>query len=227
MKVKELNQNERPREKALRNGVEELSNRDLLAVILGSGTKGVSSLELADQILTQVGTIAALQALTITDLTAFKGIKCAKAISLLAAVELSRRMSEDEMRQSAVKIEHPKHLVEWLKAKIAYASQEHFVVIYLDHGNCILKHQILFRGSDHASIISAKEIYRLAVVYGASKIIVAHNHPAGSLTPSVQDIQTTQAIVQMGEMMGIHLLDHLIVTKEGYCSLRALNLLKG
>ena len=115
-------------------------------------------------------------------------------------------------------------------AELAFLSVSYthlFVVIYLDHGNCILKHQILFRGSDHASIISAKEIYRLAVVYGASKIIVAHNHPAGSLTPSVQDIQTTQAIVQMGEMMGIHLLDHLIVTKEGYCSLRALDLLKG
>lgn len=225
MKVKELNQSERPREKARQFGIQALANRDLLAILLGSGTRGCSALELADHILNEVEQVSNLRGLNIHDLMKFKGIKVAKAISLLAAVELSRRMSEDEMQIKKVRVEHPTHLLEWLKEKIGYDHQERFVVIFLNHSNYVLNHQILFTGSDQASVVSVKEIYRQAVIQGASKVIVAHNHPSGSLKPSMQDIQTTQALQEMGKVMGITFLDHLIVSKQGYCSLRAMKMI--
>ena len=222
MKVKELNLNERPREKALQLGFDILSNRDLIAILLASGTKGTSALELADKVLSILDHIGSLRYLKLSELMSIKGIKEAKALTLLAAVELCKRMSEQEMKEERIQIEHPDSLVKWLKEQIAFESQEMFVAVFLNHANKIIHHEILFIGSDHASIISPKEVYRLAVSYGAGKLIVAHNHPSGTLKPSQSDLETTARLQEMGNMMEITLLDHLIISQTGYCSLRAL-----
>lgn len=220
----EISEQERPREKALRYGIEQCSNRDLLAIILRSGVRGKSVLELADQILSMEQNLALMTRLTYEELIQIRGIKKAKAIVLLACFELSKRISSDQVN-SAMCINKPSSLSEWLNKKIGFKDQEHFMVIFLGTKNQILKDKTIFIGSLDRTIVHPREIYKEAIKLNASKIICVHNHPSGDVTPSPNDITATQAISEVGKTVGIPLLDHLIVGNNHYLSFREKGLL--
>lgn len=220
----EISEQERPREKVLRYGIEQCSNRDLLAIILRSGVKGKSVLELADQILSMDQNLAMITRLTYEELIQIRGIKKAKAIVLLACFELSKRISSDQVL-SAMRVDKPSSLSAWLNKKIGFMDQEHFLVIFLGTKNQILKDKTIFIGSLDRTIVHPREIYKEAIKLNASKIICVHNHPSGDVTPSPNDITATQAISEVGKTVGIPLLDHLIVGNNHYLSFREQGLL--
>lgn len=218
MKVKDINKEERPREKARISGISTLSNRDLLAIILRSGTNGISAMQLADMILNESGSLCDLMSLDFAQLNQIKGIKEAKALQLLSCFELSKRIAFDESRQMEIQVDHPKILADWLNKEIGFTSQEHFIVIFLDNKNKIISYKTLFIGSLNSSIVHPREVFKAAIEIKAAKIIVAHNHPSGDMEVSDADIVSTKALSETGKIVGIPLLDHLIVGKNKYIS---------
>lgn len=208
----------------LRYGIEQCSNRDLLAIILRSGVKGQSVLELADQVLSMQQNLAMLTQLTYEELIQIRGIKKAKAIGLLACFELSKRISCESVAPT-FRIDNPACLTDWLNKKIGFMDQEHFIVVFLGTKNQILKDKTIFIVSLDRTIVHPREIYKEAVKLNASKIICVHNHPSGDVTPSPNDITATQAISEAGRTVGIPLLDHLIVGNNAYLSFREQGLL--
>lgn len=219
MKVKEITVNERPREKAVRNGIDSLSNRELIAIILGIGSKKKSALEIADDMLNTYHTLAELSAVSLDELMQIDGIKQAKGIQLQASFELSRRVSMDEIRQTIV-VDKPRILSDWLNQWIGFSQQEHFIVVFLDNKNAIIKHKVMFIGTMNSAVVHPREVYREAISIGSSKIICAHNHPSGDITPSQEDIHMTRRLKEVGDLMQIPLLDHIIVGKNNYLSFR-------
>ncbi|MDO4702220.1 MAG: DNA repair protein RadC [Erysipelotrichaceae bacterium] len=222
--IKEIPLQERPREKAMAYGVKTLSNRELLAIIIRSGYSGVSSLQLADQILVLAQGSKGLKRLQMQDLMKVKGIKQAKAIEILACFELSKRITYEHLRNTDV-IGCPDDLVRWLNHQIGHEFQEHFVVVYLDVKNQIIDFSMLFKGTLDRTLIHPREIFKEAVLKSAASIIVAHNHPSGSLTPSKADISITEQLEKVGKLMNIHLQDHLIVNGTSFFSFRQQSLL--
>ncbi|MEF9920071.1 MAG: DNA repair protein RadC [Erysipelotrichaceae bacterium] len=218
VKVKELNKDERPREKALLNGIESLSNRDLLAIIIRSGTQGSSAMQLADRILMMGNSLSNILSLDINSLTKIKGIKETKALQILSCFELSKRIAFDTCRQDEIQVNHPKVIVDWLNKQIGFSSQEHFIVVFLDNKNHIIAYKTLFIGSLNASVVHPREVYKEAIEKKAAKIMVAHNHPSGDPQPSENDIITTRCLKETGDIVGIPLLDHIIVGKNDYIS---------
>ena len=219
-----MNENERPREKAIKFGIESCSNRDLIAIMLRSGISNKSVLQLADEVLMKERNLGTLQCLSLEQLISIKGIKKAKAIELLACFELSKRISKDQIFDDVV-IDHPSVLTQWLNKEIGFLKQENFIAIYLDTKNKIIFQKTIFIGCLDRSVVHPREIYREAVRVNASKIMVVHNHPSGDLTPSQSDLIVTQRIKEVGQVMGIPLMDHLIVGNNKYFSLREKNLL--
>ncbi len=217
MKVKELPEAERPREKAKYYGVKSLSNRELIALLIRCGYKGSSALMVSDEILKLLYS-KKISEVTLKELVKIKGIKSVKAIELLASFELAQRMIEKELLQTDV-ISHPNELIKWLNHKIGLNQQEHFIAIFLNTKNRIIHYKTMFIGTLDSSIVHPREIFKEAVIHSASKLIVVHNHPSSDLTPSKQDIHITNVIKETGMLIGIPLVDHLIVNHNGSFSL--------
>lgn len=224
MKVKELNEQERPREKALDQGVQSLSNRELIAILIRSGTKQWSALEVADKILNASNGLGALSVMPLEQLMQIDGIKSAKGLSLLAAFELGRRIAFDKIRQG-ISIEKPQDLVEWLNMQIGFKQQEHFIVLFLNQKNQILCYRTLFKGTLTNASVHPREIFQEAMRVGCARIICVHNHPSGDASPSDADIAITQSIVESGHLVSIPLMDHIIVSKNTYKSFRQMQLI--
>ncbi len=221
MKVKEMNQQERPREKALKEGIGCLANRDLIAILLRSGTKNKSVLELADEILHMKQDLPSLMDLELADLMGVRGIKGAKATQLLACLELCKRISLERMKQRLHKEDDPAAIGEWLINHIGYASQEHFVVLFLNQRGHMLGHKDLFIGTQTQSFANPREVFSAALHFKSSQILCAHNHPSGLLKPSDADMESAERLERSGEILGIRVLDHLIVSRNDYYSFRA------
>lgn len=219
VKVREMMADERPREKAYQEGVGALSNRELVALLLRSGTKDKNVLELADEVLLLKETLGELGVCGMQELIQIKGIKSAKALELCAAFELGRRIAFDKIKQQ-VTVEHPLHVVEWLNQQIGFLEQECFVVLFLNQKNRIMSWKTMFVGTLTQASVHPREIYREAMRIGCAKIMCAHNHPSGDCEPSAADIELTKAIEACGKMISIPLLDHLIIARNDYCSLR-------
>jgi len=219
LKVKEMPLFERPREKAQRFGIRTLSNRELLALILRTGTKKDSVFDVVDRLMQMSSGIRDLPMLSYKQLTSISGISDAKATELMAITELSRRMAQDQAYEFDV-VDQPGMLVNWLQKELGYAQQEHFLVIFLNTKNHIIGHKVLFVGGLDRSIVHPREIFKEALAYSAARIIAVHNHPSGDVTPSENDLQVTKILEEAGTTMGIPLLDHVIVSRRQYCSLR-------
>lgn len=215
----EIQEEERPREKATRYGIAVLQNRELLAILLRSGCQGKSALELADEVLRLRNDLPKLTTLTLAELCQLKGIKEAKALEILACFELSKRMSEEKMRHK-VMINSPSSLNHWLNMQIGYQEQEHFMVLFLNIRNEILSHKSVFIGESGNCNVSVKEVYTLALREGACKIILVHNHPSGNVQPSDADIHITRRFIEAGKICGIECLDHVIVSHNLYFSFK-------
>ena len=217
--IKEWLPHLRPREKAIQMGFEKLSDEEVIALLLKSGTKTHSVMQIAQALLTKSGGLLGLARLSLQQCMQVPGIKQAKACELLAAFELSKRVHRG-LAMSVNVVENPQSLLDWLSSELADKTQEHFLVVYLNTQNHIVAYKTLFIGTLDRSIIHPREVFKEAVTHSASRLIAVHNHPSGSMTPSPQDIEVTHLLMEAGQMMGIPLLDHLIVTNQGYTSLR-------
>ena len=173
-----------------------LSNQELIAILLGSGTKQESVLHLANRVLTFFEQIHELKNATIEEIMSVKGIGKAKAVQLLAAVELGRRLSQQQTEERYT-IRSPQDAASYLMPDMTSLKQEHFVVLFLNVKNQVLHKQTIFIGSLNASIVHPREIFREAVKRSAASIICAHNHPSGNPSPSPEDIEVTKRLIEV------------------------------
>jgi DNA repair protein RadC len=219
--IKDLARIDRPREKLVRYGLDRLSDAELLAVILQTGRKGENVLEFSSRIL-QKDELTKLAQLNLEQLEAIPGMGHAKACGLAACIELGRRIftgKKTELKQML----YPEDVFNSLK-DIRESRKEHFVVFYLDSRNQEIKREIVSIGTINSSIVHPREVFEGAVKHLASNVLVAHNHPSGELKASEKDIKVTERLRDSGILLGITLLDHIIVTKDGYFSLREKNI---
>lgn len=216
-KIKELPLNDRPVERLINNGSESLSNQELLAIILKTGTKDLSSKELALEILKKRD-IKSLVNIRLEELLSIKGIGIKKAAILLATIELSNRMTE-KVDTLKTKMNKPSLLFEYYKDRLKNKNQEYFYAVYLDLKGKIIKDKLLFIGTINYSIVTPREIFKEAYLVEASSIVIIHNHPSGDVIPSINDLETTHKLIEVGNILGIKVVDHIIIGKEKYYSL--------
>lgn len=217
--IKDVPKEDRPRERLLKFGSSHLSNQELLAILLGTGTKKESVMNLANRLLMHFEGLKLLKDATIEELTAIKGIGKAKGVLVLSAIELGKRMNEYKPDEKYT-IRSPEDGADFVMEEMRSLRQEHFVAIFLNTKNQIIHRQTIFIGSLNASIVHPREVFREAVKRSAASIIVAHNHPSGDPTPSQEDIHVTRRLAESGKVVGIELLDHLIIGNRKFVSLK-------
>lgn len=217
--IRDFPQDERPRERFIQNGPESLSNHELIAILLRTGTKDESVLQLSNRLLTNFEGLRLLKAATLEEMTEIKGIGQAKAIQILAAVEIGRRIANLNYTDRYV-IRSPEDGANYVMNDMRFLSQEHFVCLYLNTKNQVLHKQTIFIGSLNASIVHPREVFREALKRSAASIICLHNHPSGDPAPSREDIEVTKRLVECGKMIGIDILDHLIIGENKFVSLK-------
>jgi len=215
MKIKDLPKVERPREKLIRYGPEKLSNSELLAIILGSGTKERNVIELANKILKKFSA-EELPNLTFNDLKNYPGLGPAKACEIIACFELGKRLLKGKRTKIYLT---PKDVWDELK-DLHNHKKEHFVIFYLDARNQEIKREIISVGSLNANLVHPREVFEPAVRNLAAQIILAHNHPSGDPEPSEDDLEITKRLVESGKILGIEIIDHIIVAKNGFISFK-------
>jgi DNA repair protein RadC len=218
--IKDLPKVERPREKLIQYGPEKLSNSELLAILLRSGKKGENVIELANKILKRFSKDE-LPSLTFNDLKDYPGLGPAKACEIIACFELGKRLLKDKKAEIYLK---PKEIWEELK-DLRDHKKEHFVIFYLDSRNQEIKREIISVGSLNANLVHPREVFEPAVRNLAAQILLAHNHPSGDPEPSEDDLEITKRLVEAGKIMGIEIVDHVIVVKNGFLSFKEKNLI--
>ena len=217
MLIKDLPECEKSRERMLEYGVENLSNVDLLSIILRNGVKDISVKEVAINILNNVESINDLSSLGVRELSNIKGVGPVKAITLLASIELGKRVSIKEAKAN-MSLSNKEKIHEVFKKFFINENQEKFLAIFLDNKKCLINYKILFIGTNNASIAHPREVFMEAIKANASAVVVMHNHPSGNVLPSEEDKNITEKLIQSGHMLGIPLLDHIITNGEEYYS---------
>ncbi|MEZ4778974.1 MAG: DNA repair protein RadC [Flavobacteriaceae bacterium] len=216
--IKSWNEDDRPREKLLLKGKAALSDAELIAILIGSGSRDESAVSLSQRILASVeNNLNELGKCSIQDLMAFKGIGEAKAITIAAALELGRRRRGEEALQKK-KITSSASVFELMQPIIGELAHEEFWIVYLNNSNKVLQTMQLSKGGITGTVVDIRLAFKNALQLGAIAIILAHNHPSGTLKPSQADIQLTKKLKMAGESLDIKVLDHLIVTEKAYFS---------
>lgn len=225
LKMKEWAAIDRPREKMVALGKNGLTETELLAILLGSGTRKYSAFELAQQILQSVEyDLTKLARLEVTELTHLKGIGLARAISVISAMELGRRRILHEALKKP-KITSSKDAYDILRSDMMDLNHEEFWVLLLNRNHQVLRKANISRGGVSGTVVDPKLIFKQALEHLSCAMIVAHNHPSGNLKPSSADLKLTTKLKEAGKLMEIPVLDHLILTNEGYLSLADENLM--
>lgn len=217
--IHELPESLRPRERLMEYGARSLADHELLAITLRTGTRKHNALSLAIKVLHTFPDLVALGEATYEELIAIEGIGPAKALEILAAIELGRRVRRAH-RHKFGQISSSAEIGNLLVEDMQHLQQEKVVCLYLNTKNDILRQEVIFIGSLNSSIAHPREIFKEAVRCSAARIILAHNHPSGNPEPSQADIEFTKRIYEAGKMMGIELLDHIIIGHGQYISLR-------
>lgn len=218
MDIKNMPISERPRERLLKCGVESLSIQELLAIILKSGTKNNSVDNLVNNILSSVKNIEELSSYPISKILEIKGIGIAKATTLLATIELGKRIANYKVESKHLDFSNSENIFNHFKVIFNNKLQEEFYCLYLDNKKRLIDKKMLFRGTINQSLIHPREIFKEAYLLSASFIICIHNHPTGDINPSYADIESTKMIYELGKIHGIFLIDHLIIGKDKYYS---------
>ena len=221
-KIKELNTEERPYEKCERFGAKHLTNIELLAVLLRTGTKGENSLQLAKKILypdSSKGGILNIHRWSYEQLIHMKGIGKVKAIQILCLSELAKRLSKASAEEK-LNFNSPESIARYYMEDLRHEKQEHMKLLLLNTKTKLIGETIISKGTVNAAIISPRELFIEALQKGAVSIILLHNHPSGDPTPSKEDIIITKQIQEAGELLGVHLLDHIIIGNNCYVSMR-------
>lgn len=216
--IKSWAEEDRPREKLMEKGRHVLTEAELIAILIGSGSRDETAVELSKRILASVGNnLNDLGKLGVGELVKFKGIGEAKAISVMAAMELGRRRKETEVVKRD-KISVSKDVFDIMKPILIDLPHEEFWLLILNRANLVIKKELISRGGVSGTVVDTKIIFKAAVENYACSIIICHNHPSGNLKPSEADIRITKNIKEAGKLMEIPLLDHLIITENGFYS---------
>ncbi|MFY4774722.1 RadC family protein [Metabacillus sp. RGM 3146] len=219
LKIRDFPEDERPRERMLANGPDSLSNHELLAILLRTGTKQESVLQLSNRLLTHFEGLRLLKEASAEEITSISGIGKAKAVQILAALELGRRINRLAFEDRYV-IRSPQDGANFVMEEMRFLTQEHFVCLYLNTKNQVIHKQTIFIGSLNASIVHPREVFKEALRRSAASFICMHNHPSGDPAPSREDIEVTKRLSECGKVIGIELLDHLIIGDQKYVSLK-------
>ncbi|HCW53689.1 MAG TPA: hypothetical protein DG753_08135 [Clostridium sp.] len=220
LRIMDIPENERPKEKLLSYGAETLNNSELLAVILRTGTRTENVIDLSRRVLKELDGLDGILDANISDITSIKGIKSGKASQILALAELFKRFKTLRSGKINKKISSPIDLIEYLEDEMSCLNQEILKVILLNTKNCIVGVKDVFIGSLNNSIVHPREIFKAAINKNSASIIICHNHPSGDPAPSKEDINITLRIKECGNIIGIQLLDHIIIGNNKYISFK-------
>jgi DNA repair protein RadC len=224
--IKTWAEEDRPREKLSLKGKNVLSDAELIAILIGSGNRKESAVELSKKILASIkNDLNKLGKLSITDLTQFNGIGEAKAISIIAALELGRRRKHSEVEKKP-EIKSSKDAYHVISDVLSDLPHEEFWVLYLNRKNEVIKKEHISKGGVSGTIADSKIIFKTAIEQLASAIILCHNHPSGNLKPSVADISLTKKLIEIGAILEVPVLDHLIIGEKDYFSFADENLIR-
>ncbi|NER16222.1 RadC family protein [Spongiivirga citrea] len=225
--IKNWSEDDRPREKLLKQGRAVLTNAELVAILIGSGNRSESAVDLSKRILASVNNnLQDLGKLSIHQLMQFKGIGEAKAITIAAALELGRRRGAENVEVSS-QVTSSKDIYAIMHPILADLDHEQFWIIYLNHANKVVHKMQLSKGGISQTIVDTRLVLKKALELNATGIILTHNHPSGTLKASKSDIQTTEKLQQAAKSMDMRVLDHLIITDSGYYSFADSGLING
>ncbi|WP_438434350.1 RadC family protein [Gorillibacterium sp. sgz500922] len=218
--LRESPPDERPREKMLERGPDALSNAELLAILLRTGSARETAVGLAGKILKECGSLRSLVNMSVEEMTRIKGIGPVKAVQIKASLELGKRVSRQQAFHDSPLIRSPKDVAALLLEDMRYLQKEHFVCLFLNTKNRVIAQETLSMGSLNASIVHPREVFLAAIKRSSASIICVHNHPSGDPTPSPEDIDLTVRLVEAGEIIGIDVLDHIVLGDQGFVSLK-------
>lgn len=220
--IKEMPEDCLPRERLEVVGEKALSNQELLAILLRTGSKNTNVMEVASKFLNYFNHLYELKSATLTEMMEIKGIGRIKAIELRAAIEFGYRIQQSTQLKLG-KVSSSYQIAQNLIYELQDFQQEHLVCLYLNTKNEVIKQETIFKGTLNQSVAHPREVFRSAVKCSAARLILAHNHPSGNPTPSESDIHFTQRMQECGKMMGIEVLDHIIIGEQAYISMREEN----
>ena len=219
IRVNDIPLNERPMEKLLQFGVDTLSNEELLAILLRTGTKGENVIALSSRLLAELDGLDGLLNVSYEEASKIKGIKKVKACQIIAMMELVNRIRTFKSQKEMIKISSPKDIASLLINEMVNLKQEVFKLILLNTKNIVIGTKDIFKGTLNSSIVP-REVFKEAIQRGSANVIVCHNHPSGDPSPSKEDIDITIRLKECGNIIGIGLLDHIIIGNNKYVSLK-------
>ena len=217
MLMRELPSNCKPREKALKVGLKNLGNDELLAILLRTGYKNTSAKELASIILNSFDNLNNIDDLSIKEISKIKGVGLTKAITIFAALEFGKRFSSYQ-EDFNIKLNNTQKVYNYLKNKLNNKTQEEFLTILLDNKKNLIDSKIIFKGYLNSVNVLPREIFKYAIINSSAGIIIAHNHPSGDVFPSKQDIKITKELIEIGKLIQIPVIDHIIIGNNNYYS---------
>ncbi len=232
IRIKDLPDNERPRERLAALGADALKNSELIAILLRTGLKGASAIQVAEQLLQQFDSLDRLSRASLQDLQQVKGIGRDKAIALKSAFTLARRMAL-EIRQESPVLDNPQTIADLLREENRAYAVEHFQVVLVNTRRRLMSVEKISQGTLDTILIHAREVFKPAIAANASALILVHNHPSGDPTPSEADIKVTRDLIRAGQVLKIEVLDHIILGRkteqrpQDYASLRELGYFAG
>ena len=218
MNLKKLPSEEKPRERLLKYGKENVSTNELIEIILKSGTRKNGIKDISHNILSSVNNISEIKNISINSLSKIDGMSKIKAIELVAAIELGRRVYEDDKYDNLVKLTNPVTIINYFHGLFKDEKQEYFYVVYLDNQKNFIEKKLLFIGTANYSLVHPREIFKEAYLLSSSYIVCVHNHPSGDATPSNNDIELTRRIKEISNLHGIGFMDHIIIGNNNYYS---------
>lgn len=216
--IKEIPLNDRPREKMAANGAAVLTDAELIAILLRTGTAEKSAIDIASEMTADGGLYKRLAGITrLNELTNIKGLGQAKAATVLAALEIGRRIASAKPIEK-IHLSCPQDVADFLMPRLRYAANEQFVVILLNNKNKVIGTEVVSEGSLSSSIVHPREVFAPAILHHAAAIMVAHNHPSGDPKPSIEDEEVTRQLLRSGKVLGIPMIDHVIIGDGNYYS---------
>lgn len=221
--MKKLPEAMRPREKALKKGLDSLNDTELLAIIVRQGSTGISALELAGKLLARYRGFRGLKDASLEELMQEKGIGPVKALEIKTALELGQRLATENSGKNYISC--PEDVSGLFMEEMRYYDREHLKAVYLDTRGGVISHENISIGGLSSSVIHPREVFKPAVKKSAASLILVHNHPSGDPTPSPKDVEVSRKIAEAGELLGITLFDHVIIGDGCFCSLKSRGLL--
>lgn len=219
LRIREMPSEERPRERMIARGAGKVENRDLIAIVLNSGTRTISALGLADKLLAEFGSLPALADASIEELSTFPGIGEAKAARLSAACELGRRIGAFPITDRPL-VRSAADVAAMLQGQMRYLDREKFRIVLLDTKHRVLEIPTVSVGHLSGALVHPREVFKAAIRRSSAAIILVHNHPSGDPTPSNDDILVTRRLIEAGKLLGIEVLDHVILGDRDFTSLK-------